>query len=211
MSARMLIAALAGLALAAAAAGQASAPAPASTPAPLAVEAVLPTPATGPTPRAASLPGVLPAAPASRSASAPAAPAGRLGRPDAPGWDSLRTGRSTTGVLSQMLASLLVVCVLAVAAMLALRKLAPKLKLHSGKNLAVVEALHLGPRKSLHLLQVGNRRYLVAGSRDQVSVLVEVTAAFPFVDQASRADEKLAQEPAPVPTGAEAGPEGGAQ
>jgi len=41
--------------------------------------------------------------------------------------------------------------------------------------MAVVETIYLEPRKALHLVRVGGQKFLLAASREGLSVLAEVT------------------------------------
>jgi flagellar biogenesis protein FliO len=47
----------------------------------------------------------------------------------------------------------------------------------TGKNVRVLETVHLGSRKTVHLLRVGSRKYLVGSSRERISLLADVTEA----------------------------------
>ena len=84
----------------------------------------------------------------------------------------------TTGLLYRMLAYTAVILLLGGVALLVVRKVLPKITRPGGKRISVVETVYLGPRKTVHLLQVGSQRFLVAGSRDGISMLGEVTVAF---------------------------------
>ena len=87
-------------------------------------------------------------------------------------------GGDTTGMMWQMLASVLGILVIGVLAILVIKKLLPRLAKSSGKRISVLETAHLGPNKHIHLLQVGLRKVLVASSRDGVVKLGDVTDAF---------------------------------
>jgi len=86
---------------------------------------------------------------------------------------------SPKGVMWQLLSSVLVIAVMGVGAYLVIKKLLPRLGKSVGKkHIRVLETTYLGPHKTVHLLQVGARKYLVASSRDGVSMLTEVSTAF---------------------------------
>lgn len=78
----------------------------------------------------------------------------------------------------QILAYAVVILALGGVGLLVAKKVLPKIVSRAGKSVSILETVHLGPKKTLHLLQVGTQRFLVAGSRDQVSLLGEVTSAF---------------------------------
>jgi len=97
------------------------------------------------------------------------------------------TNAGTTGLLYRMLAYTLIILVLGGAALFVIKRVLPKIASSTGKSISVLETVYLGPRKTLHLLQVGSQRFLVAGSRDQVSMLGEVTSAFAGEDAPAEA------------------------
>ncbi len=87
-------------------------------------------------------------------------------------------GSDTTGVMWQMLASVLGILFIGVLAVLVTKKLLPRLVRSGGKRISVLETAHLEPGKRLHLLQVGGRKILVGSSRDGMTKLGDVTDAF---------------------------------
>ena len=76
-----------------------------------------------------------------------------------------------------MLAVLFVV-VLGVAAIYVSKKLLPQITKLPGKEIRVVETVHLGPRKAVHLIEVGHRRLLVGSTNENVTTLADVTSGF---------------------------------
>ncbi len=89
-----------------------------------------------------------------------------------------RAGGDTTDLLWHMLAATLIVLVLGTLAILVVKKVLPRIKRSSGKQISVLETTFLGPRKAVHLLQVGSRKLLLASSPDGVVRLDDVTGAF---------------------------------
>ncbi|MHC4425992.1 MAG: FliO/MopB family protein [Planctomycetota bacterium] len=87
-----------------------------------------------------------------------------------PGYD---TGSGELFVRA-MLAVLFVV-VLGAAAIYASKKLLPKIVNLPGKEIRIVETVHLGPRKAVHLLEIGNRRFLIGSTNENVTKLADVT------------------------------------
>lgn len=73
-----------------------------------------------------------------------------------------------------MLAVLFVVA-LGVAAIYASKKLLPRITNLPGKEVRIVETVHLGPRKAVHLLEIGNRRLLIGSTNENVTKLADVT------------------------------------
>ena len=89
------------------------------------------------------------------------------------------SGEDAGEMLRRMMAYTLVILVLGGVGLFVVKKVLPKLGAPQGRNISVLETVYLGPKKSLHLLRVGTQRFLVAGSRDEISMLGEVTSAFP--------------------------------
>jgi flagellar biosynthetic protein FliO len=73
-----------------------------------------------------------------------------------------------------MLSVLLVVALGAVAIYVS-KKFLPRISNLSGKEIRVIETVHLGPRKFVHLLQVGNQRLLIGSTNESVTKLADVT------------------------------------
>jgi len=73
-----------------------------------------------------------------------------------------------------MLAVLFVV-VLGAAAIYVSKKLLPKITNLPGKEIRVVETVHLGPRKAVHVLEIGNQRFLIGSTNENVTKLAEIT------------------------------------
>ncbi len=104
-----------------------------------------------------------------------------------------------TGSAWQMVSSVLVVLLLIVACFVLVKKVFPKVRSGSGRNLSVLETAYLGPSKAVHLLKVGRERYLIGSSKDGVSMLACVTNAVDsdFRDTLKQASDKAAGEAKP--------------
>ena len=76
-----------------------------------------------------------------------------------------------------MLAVLFVVA-LGAAAVYVSKKLLPKLTNLPGKEIRVVETVHLGPRKAVHVLEIGGRRLLIGSTNENVTKLADITDGF---------------------------------
>jgi flagellar biogenesis protein FliO len=75
---------------------------------------------------------------------------------------------------------ILLVVLLGVAAYYLTKKLLPKLTVTQGKNISVVETVHLGPNKLLHLIQISdNRRLLIGSTSENINILADVTESLP--------------------------------
>ena len=82
-----------------------------------------------------------------------------------------------------MLAILFVV-VLGAAAIYVSKKLLPQIAKLPGKEIRVVETVHLGPRKAVHVLEIGNQRLLIGSTDQNVTNLADITKG--FVDLSSQ-------------------------
>lgn len=70
-----------------------------------------------------------------------------------------------------------VVAVLGVAAIYASKKLLPKITNLPGKEIHIAETVHLGPRKTLHLLRIGRQWLLIGSTNENITKLADVTDA----------------------------------
>lgn len=95
----------------------------------------------------------------------------------------------TSKLLWQMLAYVLVILLLGGVAIFVFKRVLPRIRRVAGKRVCVVETTYLGPRQTVQLLQVGNKKFLLGGTRERISMLAEVTGAFP-----EQADEPLADD-----------------
>jgi flagellar biogenesis protein FliO len=79
--------------------------------------------------------------------------------------------------LWQMLGMVVVIAILGVGGLWIVRRLVPKIQQRRGRNIAVLETACLGPSRSVHLLRVGEREFLIASTREHISMLADVTGA----------------------------------
>ncbi|MCD6394758.1 MAG: FliO/MopB family protein [Planctomycetes bacterium] len=82
----------------------------------------------------------------------------------------------------RMMLMVLLVIIMGIAAIYLSRKLLPRFTQLSGKRVAVVETVHLGPRKTVHLLKIGNRQLLIGSTNENITRLADVTDALSEVD-----------------------------
>ena len=117
-------------------------------------------PASGPT-----------TAPASQPASQPTLPLPLPGNYKPP---PLSTMDDSPGPWGQMLAAVIVILVLGGVALLFIKRFIPRLAVSTGKTISVVESIYLGPRLTVHLVDVAGQRFLLSSTRDRISMLAEV-------------------------------------
>ena len=77
---------------------------------------------------------------------------------------------------SKSLLAVLFVLVLGVAAIYVSRKLLPKITNLPGKEIRIVETVHLGPRKTVHLLEIGGRRFLIGSTNETINTLADLNS-----------------------------------
>lgn len=76
-----------------------------------------------------------------------------------------------------MLAILFVV-ILGIAAIYVSKKLLPQIARMPGKEIRIVETVHLGPRKAVHLIDIGRRRFLIGSTNENVTKLADLNEDF---------------------------------
>ena len=69
------------------------------------------------------------------------------------------------------------VAVLGAAAIYVSKKLLPRITNLPGKEIRVVETVHLGPRKTVHLLRIGHQWILIGSTNENITKLADVTDA----------------------------------
>jgi flagellar biosynthetic protein FliO len=70
--------------------------------------------------------------------------------------------------------AVLFVLALFVTAIYVSKKLLPKITNLPGKEIRIIETVHLGPRKAVHLLEIDNRRFLIGSTNENVSKLADL-------------------------------------
>ena len=71
--------------------------------------------------------------------------------------------------------AVIIVIVLGISAIYATKKLLPKIVNTSGKEIHIVETVHLGPRKSVHLIEIGKQRFLIGSTNENINKLADLT------------------------------------
>ncbi len=85
----------------------------------------------------------------------------------------------TQELFFKMMLAILLVVVLGTAAVYVSKKLLPGITNLPGKKIRVVETVHLGPRKTVHLLKIGNQQLLIGSTTESITKLADVTDALP--------------------------------
>ena len=84
-------------------------------------------------------------------------------------------GLSTQELFLKMMLMVLLVIVLGAAAIYISKKFLPRLTNLPGKKIRVIETVHLGPRKAVHLLKIGNQQLLIGSTNDNITKLADLT------------------------------------
>jgi flagellar biosynthetic protein FliO len=71
--------------------------------------------------------------------------------------------------------AVLFVLALFIAAIYVSKKLLPKISNLPGKEIRIIETVHLGPRKAVHLLQIENRRLLIGSTNENITKLADLS------------------------------------
>jgi len=106
---------------------------------------------------------------------------------------STRTGDklSTRELFFKMMVSLLFLVALGAAAIYVSKRFLPKITNLPGKEIRIAETVHLGQRKAVHLLEVGERRFLIGSTNENITRLADLTildARFSGLDSRSIED-----------------------
>lgn len=73
--------------------------------------------------------------------------------------------------------AVLFVFALFVAAIYVSKKLLPKITSLQGKEIRIIETIHLGPRKAVHLLEIENRRFLIGSTNESITKLADLSGS----------------------------------
>ena len=91
-----------------------------------------------------------------------------------------KSGYSAGGgeLYTRTILAVLLVMVLGVAGIYISKKLLPKLTNLPGKKIHIVETVHIGPRRAVHLLEIDNRRFLIGSTNENISTLADLNPTF---------------------------------
>ena len=76
---------------------------------------------------------------------------------------------------STLITSIFFIVVLGGIALYLSKKFMPKLRPTSGQDINIRETIHLGPNKTIHLVEVGKKKFLVGSTSENISMLADVT------------------------------------
>jgi len=81
---------------------------------------------------------------------------------------------SSRELFFKMMVSVLFLIALGAAAIYVSRRFLPKITNLPGKEIRIAETVHLGPRKAVHLLEIGNRRLLIGSTNENITRLADL-------------------------------------
>jgi flagellar biosynthetic protein FliO len=88
----------------------------------------------------------------------------------------------TSDLVSKTLVAVLIVAGFGGAAIYASKKFLPRLANLPGREIRIVETAHLGPRKAVHLVKIGNQRFLVGSTNESITMLASLTDGLSEMD-----------------------------
>ena len=106
--------------------------------------------------------------------------------PDPSAGPSLGLGNGE--LFFKMMLSVSLVLGLGGAAFYLSRRVLPRVTQRTGKEIHILETACLGPRKALHLVEIGGQRLLIASTSDHVTMLTTVNEPWPDLSKAEIAE-----------------------
>jgi len=82
----------------------------------------------------------------------------------------------------KMIFMVLAAVVMGAAAFYLSKKLLPKFTQLGGKRIEVLETVHLGPRKAIHLIKIGKQNLLIGSTNENITKLSDITDPLSEVD-----------------------------
>ena len=89
-----------------------------------------------------------------------------------------KNGPGTRELFFKFMVSVLFLAALGVGGIYISKRFLPKISNLSGKEIHIVETVHLGPRKAVHLLEIGERRLLVGSTNENITKLADLSRAY---------------------------------
>jgi flagellar biosynthetic protein FliO len=98
-------------------------------------------------------------------------------------------------LFSSAVKAIIIVIILCAAIIFISKKLLPKISKLGGRRIQIIETVHLAQRKSLHLIKVDDRQFLIGSTNENITKLAELTDILnnPFELQISDIEENHEQ------------------
>ncbi len=81
----------------------------------------------------------------------------------------------------RMMLSVGLIIGLGITALYLSKRVLPKVTHSPGKEIHILETAYLGPRKTLHLVEIGGQRLLIASTSDRITMLASMHEVWPDV------------------------------
>ena len=78
---------------------------------------------------------------------------------------------------AKMMGTVLLVIVLGIGVLYLSKKILPKMSSVVGKKIHILETASIGPRRYIHLVEVGGQQILIGSTNETVTKLADITAA----------------------------------
>jgi flagellar biosynthetic protein FliO len=88
------------------------------------------------------------------------------------------SGSGTRELFFRFMVSVLFLVALGAGGIYVSKRFLPKIANMSDKEIRIIETVHLGPRKAVHLLEIGERRFLIGSTNENITRLADLTSAF---------------------------------
>jgi flagellar biosynthetic protein FliO len=85
-------------------------------------------------------------------------------------------GPGVRALFFKFMVSVLFIVALGAAGIYVSKRFLPKITNLSGKEIRIAETVHLGPRKAVHLLEIGERRFLIGSTNENITRLADLTS-----------------------------------
>ena len=85
-------------------------------------------------------------------------------------------GTGTRELFFKFMVSVLFLVALGAGGIYVSKRFLPKITNLSGKEIRIAETVHLGPRKAVHLLEIGERRFLRGSTNENITRLADLTS-----------------------------------
>ena len=80
-----------------------------------------------------------------------------------------------TELFYKTMLAVVLVAILGGAAIFMTKRFLPKIANLQGREIRIIETVHLGPRKSVHLIEIGPRRLLIGSTNENIRKLADLT------------------------------------
>ena len=99
---------------------------------------------------------------------------------------------TTSELFFKMMLSVLLIVVLGAGAIYVSKKFGSRISNLPGKKIHVIETISLGPRKTVHLLKIGNQALLIGSTTESITKLADVTDILSELDsRTTKTDDNL--------------------